>query len=135
MLAPVTCLPLATATALAAATFTLTACSDEPSPVEVARPKLSVRAQAAFRVNSTADAVDAAPGNGVCRTARGVCTLRAAQNNGGSTATHALLAGSPALNAANLARPGSGYPACPPRDQRLELRGATRCDIGAFEVQ
>lgn len=35
---------------------------------------------ATFTVNSTADAVDAAPGNGVCETApgNGVCTLRAA---------------------------------------------------------
>ena len=33
---------------------------------------------ATFSVNSTADAVDANPGNGVCATAGGVCTLRAA---------------------------------------------------------
>ena len=33
---------------------------------------------ASFTVNSTADAVDANPGNGVCATAAGVCTLRAA---------------------------------------------------------
>lgn len=33
---------------------------------------------AAFTVNSTADAPDAAPGNGVCATAIGSCTLRAA---------------------------------------------------------
>jgi CSLREA domain-containing protein len=33
---------------------------------------------ATFTVNSTADDVDAAPGNGVCATATGVCTLRAA---------------------------------------------------------
>lgn len=33
---------------------------------------------ATFTVNSTADAVDASPGNGVCATAGGVCTLRAA---------------------------------------------------------
>lgn len=31
-----------------------------------------------FTVNSTLDAVDAAPGNGVCATAGGACTLRAA---------------------------------------------------------
>jgi CSLREA domain-containing protein len=31
-----------------------------------------------FTVNSTADAVDAAPGNGLCATASGACTLRAA---------------------------------------------------------
>ena len=57
------------------------------------------------------------------------------QNNGGPTPTHALLARSPARNAANPARPGSGYPACPPLDQRLLRRTDTRCDIGAFEVQ
>ncbi len=40
---------------------------------------LSPAAHAAtFNVNSTADAVDVAPGNGVCATAGGVCTLRAA---------------------------------------------------------
>lgn len=33
---------------------------------------------ATFTVNSTADAVDASPGNGVCATSGGVCTLRAA---------------------------------------------------------
>jgi len=33
---------------------------------------------ATFTVNSTADAVDASPGNGVCATAGGQCTLRAA---------------------------------------------------------
>jgi CSLREA domain-containing protein len=33
---------------------------------------------ASFTVNSTADAVDAAPGNGTCATAGGACTLRAA---------------------------------------------------------
>src|SRR5262249_4471441 len=40
---------------------------------------LPVAAQAAqFAVNSTADAVDAAPGDGTCATSTGVCTLRAA---------------------------------------------------------
>ncbi len=38
---------------------------------------LTVQA-ATFTVNSTADAVDANPGDGVCATAGGVCTLRAA---------------------------------------------------------
>lgn len=33
---------------------------------------------ATFNVNSTADAVDASPGNGICATAGGDCTLRAA---------------------------------------------------------
>ena len=40
---------------------------------------LGIGAEAAtFTVNSTADAVDAAPGDGVCATAGAVCTLRAA---------------------------------------------------------
>lgn len=43
--------------------------------------------------------------------------------NGGPTKTHALLAGSPAINK------GAG---CPKRDQRGVKRGG-RCDIGAFE--
>jgi CSLREA domain-containing protein len=33
-----------------------------------------------FTVNSNGDAADVAPGNGVCATAGGVCTLRAAVN-------------------------------------------------------
>jgi CSLREA domain-containing protein len=33
---------------------------------------------ASFTINSTADVVDANPGNGVCATASGICTLRAA---------------------------------------------------------
>jgi Fibronectin type III domain len=48
-------------------------------------------------------------------------------NNGGPTLTQALLAGSPALGAANEAN-------CPTTDQRGELR-ASPCDIGAFEAQ
>src|SRR5262249_45355762 len=35
-------------------------------------------AAATFVVNSTLDAVDAVPGDGICATAGGVCTLRAA---------------------------------------------------------
>lgn len=40
-------------------------------------PTLAAHA-ASITVDSTADAVDAAPGNGVCATAGGDCTLRAA---------------------------------------------------------
>jgi hypothetical protein len=48
--------------------------------------------------------------------------------NGGPTLTHALLAGSPALNAANPAN-------CPPTDQRGVARPqGTACDIGAYEA-
>jgi hypothetical protein len=48
-------------------------------------------------------------------------------NNGGPTRTHALLLGSPAIDAAST-------PDCPPTDQRGVLRpqGAA-CDIGSFE--
>jgi len=45
--------------------------------------------------------------------------------NGGPTRTHALLVGSPAIDAANPAF-------CPPVDQRSAVRDAA-CDIGAFE--
>ncbi len=41
-----------------------------------------VAAGATYIVNSTIDAVDAVPGNGVCATAGGVCTLRAAVQEG-----------------------------------------------------
>jgi CSLREA domain-containing protein len=56
----------------------LTFLSSSPAPV----------AAATFAVNSTGDASDANPGNGICETASGnrVCTLRAAiqENNGGA---------------------------------------------------
>jgi CSLREA domain-containing protein len=49
--------------------------------------------------------------------------------NGGPTQTHALLAGSPAIDAADNA-------ACPPTDQRGTARPqGAGCDIGAFEVE
>jgi hypothetical protein len=46
-------------------------------------------------------------------------------DNGGATQTHALLVGSPAIDAANTA-------VCPPTDQRGVARDAA-CDVGAFE--
>ena len=52
--------------------------------------------------------------------------LGALADNGGPTMTHALLAGSPAINA------GSADD-CPSDDQRGELRDDGACDIGAFE--
>jgi hypothetical protein len=62
-------------------------------------------------------------------------------DNGGPTQTHALAAGSPAIDAANPAAPGSGGDACPATDQRGIQRlqdgngdGIPRCDIGAFEL-
>jgi predicted outer membrane repeat protein len=48
------------------------------------------------------------------------------QDNGGPTKTHALLAGSPALDAV--------LGTCPANDQRGVARAGT-CDIGAFELQ
>jgi CSLREA domain-containing protein len=44
----------------------------------VLAPALTQAQGKAFTVNSTADAVDAKPGDGVCRTAAATCTLRAA---------------------------------------------------------
>jgi hypothetical protein len=50
------------------------------------------------------------------------------QNNGGRTATHALLPGSPALD--------TGGPACAATDQRGVARPqGPACDIGAFEFE
>jgi CSLREA domain-containing protein len=61
--------------------------------------------------------------------------LGALAENGGPTPTHALLAGSPAIDAGNPAAPGSGGGACEGIDQRGTSRpGGSRCDIGAFEV-
>jgi len=49
------------------------------------------------------------------------------QNNGGGTLTHALLAGSVAIDAGNNAL-------CPTTDQRDRIRWDGSCDIGAYEV-
>jgi CSLREA domain-containing protein len=66
--------------------------------------------------------------------------LGALQKNGGPTFTHALLPGSPAIDAGNPAPPGSGGTACRATDQRRISRpqdgngdGLARCDIGAYE--
>jgi hypothetical protein len=63
------------------------------------------------------------------------------QDNGGPTLTHALLPGSPAIDAGNPATPGSGGTACEAIDQRGAARpedgnrdGLARCDMGALEV-
>ena len=57
------------------------------------------------------------------------------KDNGGSTKTHALLTGSPAIDAGNPATPGSGGNACPSTDQRGTSRPqGTLCDIGAYEL-
>ncbi len=61
--------------------------------------------------------------------------LGALQDNGGPTRTHALLAGSPAIDKGDPATPGSDGTACEAVDQRGVMRpqGAA-CDIGAFET-
>ena len=61
-------------------------------------------------------------------------------DNGGPTPTHALLAGSPALNAGNPTPAGGSFPtggegSCQREDQRGIRRHRTRCDIGAFELR
>ena len=56
-------------------------------------------------------------------------------NNGGTTQTHALLPGSPALNAGSPLAPGSGGFACAATDQRGVRRPlGPRCDMGAYEA-
>jgi hypothetical protein len=56
-------------------------------------------------------------------------------DNGGPTQTHALIAGSPAIETGNPALPGSGGAACAATDQRGVTRPqGARCDIGAFEA-
>lgn len=51
-------------------------------------------------------------------------------DNGGPTRTHALLAGSPAIDTAGTAAPDN----CPVTDQRGLTRPAGKCDIGSFEL-
>ncbi|RLC89450.1 MAG: hypothetical protein DRI37_03770 [Chloroflexi bacterium] len=54
--------------------------------------------------------------------------LGSLQDNGGSTRTHALTPGSPAIN--------EGHPTqCPATDQRGKARPVNQCDIGPFEIQ
>ena len=62
-------------------------------------------------------------------------------DNGDPTKTHALLPGSPAIDAGSPAAPGSGGNACQSTDQRGVKRpvdgdhdGVARCDSGAFEL-
>lgn len=56
------------------------------------------------------------------------------QDYGGLTFTHALMAGSPAINTGNPATPGIGGSACLVTDQRGTARpNGNNCDIGAFE--
>jgi CSLREA domain-containing protein len=63
-------------------------------------------------------------------------TLGLLAQNEGSTDTHALLIGSPALGAGNPLVPGSGGLACAGVDQRGFPRpSGPRCDMGAFERQ
>jgi hypothetical protein len=55
--------------------------------------------------------------------------------NGGPTETHALLAGSPAIDAGNPALLSGRGRACPRTDQRFVDREPTLpCDIGAYEA-
>ncbi len=61
--------------------------------------------------------------------------LGALAENGGTTSTHALLPGSPAIDAGNPAAPGSGGDACPAFDQRgFQRPVGAHCDIGAVEL-
>ncbi len=91
--------------------------------------------------------IDASPGHnldtdGSCVSAGGPGNLTAPpflgslQDNGGPTATHEPMTGSPAIDAGNPDMPGSGENACLPADQRGVSRPqGARCDIGAVEVQ
>jgi hypothetical protein len=57
------------------------------------------------------------------------------QNNGGPTQTHALLSGSPAIDAGNPGGCWDEFGALLTTDQRGFNRPALGCDIGAFELQ
>ena len=67
--------------------------------------------------------------------------LRPLKNNGGPTQTHALVAGSPAIDAGNPSGCRDNAGTLLPTDQRGFLRpadgnndGTARCDIGAYEA-
>ncbi|HEV7732876.1 MAG TPA: right-handed parallel beta-helix repeat-containing protein [Candidatus Binatia bacterium] len=64
----------------------------------------------------------------------GAASLGPLADNGGTTLTHQLLVGSPAIDAGDPATPGSGGTSCETTDQRGATRpGGTRCDMGAVE--
>jgi CSLREA domain-containing protein len=83
---------------------------------------------------TTGCTLDSDAGTNVSNVGAGIGPLA---DNGGRTPTHALLPGSPAIDAGNPAALASGLDACRPADQRGLARGgaAGRCDIGAFELQ
>ena len=62
-------------------------------------PATALHAQQTFTVNSIADEIDATPGDGVCATAGGACTLRAAIQEANATS---------ALDEIHFAIPGAG---------------------------
>jgi hypothetical protein len=63
--------------------------------------------------------------------------LSALADHGGNNMTHALLEGSPAIDAGNPQLPGSGFNTCEVMDQRglPRLHQSVACDMGAYEVQ
>ncbi|HMO01709.1 MAG TPA: right-handed parallel beta-helix repeat-containing protein [Oligoflexia bacterium] len=83
---------------------------------------ISIAQAATFTVNSNMDVVDAAPGNGVCATAAGVCTLRAAIQEANA------LAGADTINLPAgvylLANTGSGENAAATGD--LDITGSLK---------
>lgn len=62
--------------------------------------------------------------------------LASLADNGGNSLTHALLPGSPAVDAGNPEEPGMSNTACSAVDQRGIARPqGSACDIGAFELE
>lgn len=71
---------------------------------------------------------DGSCGLGLTSVSNGVANLGPLQNNGGTTETHDLMAGSDAID--------NGGNGCPEDDQRYFARGVgPACDIGAVELQ
>jgi CSLREA domain-containing protein len=84
-------------------------------------------------IGDTANCTFAATTGDAINTPAGLAPLA---SNGGPTQTHALLAGSAAIDTANPAAPGSGGNSCAPADQRGIVRPqGPRCDKGAFELE
>ncbi len=81
-----------------------------PLPSNLADSTIAVAAAQVFTVNSTGDQNDSNPGDGVCRTSSGTCTLRAAIREANSNIGHDRIEFNIAGSGPHTIRPSSQYP-------------------------